>query len=414
MIIAKHTTATGWRALTTVALALALSAGAALAQSTTAPVLVGINIPRTGPVAPVGALIEPGIRLAVEQINAGGGIKSLGGAPIELRWADNQANPSLSASEEQRLIQQEQVATVIGGGASGAELTATQMAERLKVPHVISIATANELTERGFRYTFQVSARAVDYARGYVDFIDNLRQQKFAVNRVIVLNENSPYGSSVAKSVVPRLKPAGYEVIEHIEYPTSTSDVSSLLTRIRSANPDVVLQIGYVGDSILLWNTRRQMGMEGLPFIGITSGIGSPAFIKAVGGAANGALTLSQTNVDVPRDAVKAFARAHEAKYKVEPENNGFFGYQAVYVVKVALEAAASRNPEQIRQALAMLNLSSEIVLAQDAIRFGPTGANQESPILMLQIRDGRLVTVWPAKAASTQPDLTQFNKLRQ
>jgi branched-chain amino acid transport system substrate-binding protein len=231
---------------------------------------------------------------------------------------------------------------------------------------------------------------------------------------VVVLNENSPLGSSVAKDLVPMAKSAGYEVAEHLEYPASTSDVSSLLTRIRSARPDVVLHIGYVGDSILLWNTRRQLGMEAIPFIGITSGIGSPAFIKAVGGAANGALTLSQTNVDIPRDAIKKFAGAHEARFKAPPENNGFFGYQAVYVVKAALEKAASREPEAIRQALATLNMTSDIVLAQDAIRFASTGANQESPVLMLQIQNGRLVTVWPAKAAAAQGDFSQFDKLRQ
>jgi branched-chain amino acid transport system substrate-binding protein len=394
------------------AIVASMAAGMAAAQGT---VLVGVNIPRTGPVGPVGALIEPGIRLAVDEINAAGGIKSLGGARIELKWADNQANPSLAASEEQRLVQQENVAVVIGGGASGAELTATQMAERLKVPHVVSIATANEIAERGFRYTFQVSARANDYARGFVDFLNFLRtERKVPVKRVVVLNENSPLGSSVAKDLVPLAKNGGYEVVEHIEYPASTSDVSSLLTRIRSTRPDVVLHIGYVGDSILLWNTRRQLGMDAIPFIGITSGIGSPAFIKAVGNAANGALTLSQTNVDIPSDTIKQFARAHEAKFKVQPENNGFFGYQAVYVVKAALEKAASRNPETIRQALATLNMTADIVLAQDAIRFAASGANQESPVLLLQIRDGRLVTVWPAKAAATQGDFSQFDKIRQ
>ena len=392
-------------------LALALAAGMAAAQGS---VLVGVNIPRTGPVGPVGALIEPGIRLAVEEINASGGIKSLGGARIDLRWADNQANPSLAASEEQRLVQQENVALVIGGGASGAELTATQMAERLKVPHVVSIATADEIAERGFRYTFQVSARANDYARGFVDFLEFLRtERKTPAKRVVVLNENSPLGSSVAKDLVPMAKKAGYEVVEHIEYPASTSDVSSLLTRIRSAKPDVVLHIGYVGDSILLWNTRRQMGMEAIPFIGITSGIGSPAFIKAVGNAANGALTLSQTNVDIPRPMIKKFAAAHEAKFKAPPENNGFFGYQAAYVVKAALEKAGSRNPEAIRQALATLDMTSDIVLAQDSIRFAANGANQESPVLMLQIQNGRLVTVWPAKAAAAQADFSQFDRLR-
>ena len=391
---------------------IALLAGAALAQNS---VLVGVNIPRTGPVGPVGALIEPGIRLAVDEINAAGGIKSLGGARIDLRWADNQANPSLAASEEQRLVQQENVALVIGGGASGAELTATQMAERLKVAHVVSIATANEITGRGFRYTFQVSARGNDYAQGFVEFLNFLRsERKTAAKRVVVLNENSPLGASVAKDLLPAAKSAGYEVVEHIEYPASTSDVSSLLTRIRAAKPDVVLHIGYVGDSILLWNTRRQMGMEAIPFIGITSGIGSPAFIKAVGAAANGALTLSQTNVDIPREAIRKFAAAHEARFKVPPENNGFFGYQAVYVVKAALEKAASRDPEAIRQALASLDMTSDVVLAQDAIRFADNGANRESPVLMLQIQNGRLVTVWPAQAAAAKGDFSQFDKLRQ
>jgi branched-chain amino acid transport system substrate-binding protein len=397
------------------ALGLALTAGAALAQSAAAPVLVGVNLPRTGPVAPVGALVEPGVRLAVEQINAAGGIRSLGGAPIELRWADHQANPSLSASEAQRLIQQENVVAVIGGGPSGAELTATQMAERLKVPYLVSIATADEITQRGLRYLFMISARSTDYAKGFVDFLDALKnERKLVARRVIVMNENSPYGSSVGKALVPAVKNAGYELIEHLEYPTATSDVSALLARVRAANPDVVLQIGYVGDSILMWNTRRQLGMEAIPFIGITSGIGSPAFVKAVGAAANGALTLSQSNVDVPRAEVREFARNYEAKFKVPPENNGFFAYQAVYILKAALEKAASRSPEAIRDALAALDMRSDIVLPQEAIRFSKSGNNQDTPVVMLQIRDGKLVTVWPPKVATGQPDLKQFDKLRK
>lgn len=392
-----------------IALAM-LGAAPAFAQNTPAPVPVGVNIPRTGPLAPMGALLEPAIRLAVEQINAGGGVKSLGGAKLDIRWADNQANPSLAASEEQRLIQQEKVVTIIGGGVSGAELTASQMAERLRVPHLISIATANELSERGFRYTFVLSARAVDYARGFVDVLNHLRtERKIPVTKVVVLNENSPLGSSVAKDLIPLAKKAGYEVAEHIEYPASTSDVSSVLTRIRSARPQVVLHIGYIGDSILIWNTRRQLGMEGLPFIGITSGIGSPAFIKAVGSAANGALTLSQTNADVRGGAVAEFVKAFRAKYGTEPENNGFFSYQAVHVVRAALEKAASRDPQAIRNALEALEMQTDVVLPQQMIRFAKNGVNQDTPVLLLQIRDGRLATVWPSNVAPAQPDLSQF-----
>jgi len=410
----NHRNTLGWRMFAPMAAALVLSAATALAQGAPEPVLVGVNIPRTGPLALMGALLEPGIRLAVEQINAAGGIKSLGGAPLELRWADNQASPSLSASEEQRLIQQGHVVTVIGGGVSGAELTATQMAERLRVPHLISIATADELSTRGFRYTFILSARAVDYARGYVSLLSYLKANRnIGVKRVVVLNENSPLGSSVAKDLIPMAKGAGYEITEQIEYPASTSDVSSLLTRIRSAKPDVVLHIGYIGDSILIWNTRQQFGMEDVPFIGITSGIGSPAFMKAVGAAANGALTLSQTNADLATAPVQNFVRTYEAKYKQQPENNGFFSYQSAYVVKAALEKAASRDPEAIREAFSTLQMRDNVILPQDTIRFNQAGVNVNTPVLLLQVRNGQLVTVWPDKVASTAPDFSQFDKLR-
>jgi branched-chain amino acid transport system substrate-binding protein len=410
----NHRRALGWRMFGSVAAALLLSAATAVAQGAPEPVLVGVNIPRTGPLALMGALLEPSVRLAVDQINTAGGIKSLGGAPLELRWADNQASPSLSGSEEQRLIQQEHVVTVIGGGVSGAELTATQMAERLKVPHLISIATADELSERGFRYTFILSARAVDYARSYVNLLNYLKANRnIAVKRVVVLNENSALGSSVAKDLLPMAKDAGYEIAEQVEYPASTSDVSSLLTRIRSAKPDVVLHIGYIGDSILIWNTRRQLGMEDVPFIGITSGIGSPAFMKAVGAAANGALTLSQTNADLTADAVQNFVRSYQAKYNVPPENNGFFSYQSAYVVKAALEKAGSRDQEAIRQAFSTLQMRDNVVLPQETIRFNEAGVNVDTPVLLLQVRNGQLATVWPDNVATTAPDFSQFDKLR-
>ena len=379
------------------------------------PVLIGINIPRTGPAAPLGALGEPAIRLAVDQINASGGIKSLGGAPIELRWADNQANPSVSTTEEQRLIQRENVSLVIGGLSSAAEFTATQTAERLKVPHIVGVAASNALTERGFKYIFMVSARAIDYVRGFVDVLNYLRDdRKIPLKRVVILTENSPYGSSFAKDLVSMTKAAGYEVADNIEYAMTTSDVAPILTRIRALNPDVVLHVGFIGDSILMWNTRRQLGMEDIPFIGITSGVGSPSFIKAVGPAANQALTLSQTNSDIPNDAIKTFVQNYRARHNVEPENNGFFSYQAVYVAKAALEKAASRKPEDIRNALATLDLRSDVVLPTPVIKFGETGANENNKVILLQIRDGKLVTVWPKTVATQQPDLKQFDKLKK
>src|SRR4030067_3664905 len=119
-------------------------------------VRVGALYPLTGDLAKLGEENKDGLQLAIDEINAAGGIKSMGGAQIEMVWGDTTGKPEVGISEVERLAQQENVVAIIGAYQSAVTTPATQAAERLSVPFIVSMAVSDKITERGFKYTFRV------------------------------------------------------------------------------------------------------------------------------------------------------------------------------------------------------------------------------------------------------------------
>ena len=129
-----------------------------LASATTAfaaePIKVGVILPLSGPTATIGQYAREGIEFIVDRVNANGGIKSLGGAKIVLVIADSRGQPETGMSEAERLILREKVVALMGCFQSGVTLTATTVAEKYGVPFVVVLATADQITERGYKLSF--------------------------------------------------------------------------------------------------------------------------------------------------------------------------------------------------------------------------------------------------------------------
>ena len=148
------------------------------AEATSAPVTsikVGVIYPLSGELAKIGEDVRNGLTLAIEDANAAGGIKSLGGAKIELIFGDSQGKPEIGISEVERLIQQEEVVMVVGCYNSGVTLPASQTAQRLQTPFLDDTAMADEITDRGYEWVFRVVGKASWYARDQVDFLKDFK-----------------------------------------------------------------------------------------------------------------------------------------------------------------------------------------------------------------------------------------------
>lgn len=383
-----------------VTLAGAIMAGLAVhpAKADTT-VKFGALLALSGPMASTGREVKDGIELAVADINARGGIKSLGGAKIEVVFGDTQAKPDVATSETERLVNREQVLGIMDMFPSVTTLAATQAAERLKVPYYVGISVADNITERGFKYTFQQLPVAAELAAFEIDFLGELEKaagKKF--ERVAVVHEDGDFGQAISKSVVELLKKQGRQVIGPFSYPVRTTDVSTMLTRVKAGNPDLVIQASYIGDAILITRTAARLGIN-VPFID-SGGKAQQSYIDAMGAAADGSYVVTYWNKDIP--GAKELNERYKAKTGKNMPSHAADLYQATIALSVALEQAGKADREALRNALAALEIKPgpNLILPYKQIKFDEKGLISGAGSLMARVTNGEFVTVWPKQYA--------------
>ena len=370
---------------------------------------VGALYPLTGDLAKLGEENKNGLQLAIDEINAAGGIASMGGAKIELVWGDSQGKPEVGISEVTRLAENEKVVAIIGAYQSGVTTPATQEAERLGVPFIVSMAVSDKITERGFKYTFRICPKASWYAKDQVSFVKDLKDLAgLEIKKVALLHEDTDFGESTAAGQKKYLEEAGIEMVLEVKYSASAADLTTEVAKVKAANPDAVLTTTYLNDSVLIARAREALGMTNIPFIDAAGGTVDPEFIKQLGPTAEGWFT----EIEFTKYAAGAetLNNAYKAKFGNDITGNGAYAYQAGYVIADALERAKSTERDAVRDALAKTDMPAgpKMVLPTDHIFFGEDGQNPNAPLFIVQVQGGELIPVWPAKYAAKP---VQLNK---
>ncbi|MBK5204297.1 MAG: ABC transporter substrate-binding protein [Polaromonas sp.] len=382
------------------------------------PVKIGVLLPLTGPVADIGNNSRQGMVWAVEQINASGGIKSLNGAKLELVFGDTQSTPQAGLSAMQKLLSVDRVPVVTGAYQSNVTLPTTRLAERAKVPFLVFSAIADSITQQGFKYTFRPNAAANHWATLQFDFLDWLNSKKTdklgrKIQNIAFLYENTDYGQATAKNWVIDAKARGYNVVSDLSYPAGSSNMTSTINRLRSANPDAVLLVSYVSDAIAIARTLKELSYK--PPIQIATGGGHSdiAFLNS-GFGVDGLFTVANWNDDISKDFTKTFVQGYAKRWNAQPSSHSAQGMANVYLLKEVIEKAASADPEAIRKALTSYRSTNvpPAIAGSDVVEFDEkTGQNLHSEIIMTQIVKGKYVTVFPLGAASTEPVLPKLPK---
>lgn len=358
-------------------------------------ILIGHIHPLSGALGFDGQELKKGMMLAVKEINDAGGIKSLGGAKLKLLDADSEGKPELAVSAVER-FNREGVVAVMGAYQSAVTLVATQQAEKLQIPYVVTVAVADEVTSRGFKYTFRVQPSAEQMASQTVKYVSEIAKATGqTVKTIAYLHDDTAFGTSLAGHVKKYAPNYGMEVIVDVAYSPRAADVSTEVGKIKAAGADVVMDTGYFGDGVRVLKTMRDVRIKSKGIIGCGNGAFShPKFVEELG-------KLTENVMDGnycanPRSPLtkKAFAN-YKAAYGTEMGPSTVFSYQPVYVLADALERAKSTDREAVREALSKTNLA-EHILPQGPIVFGPDGQNKNAQAAMMQILDGKIVTVWP------------------
>jgi branched-chain amino acid transport system substrate-binding protein len=393
--------------------ALALLAAAATvvgcgssAGSGNDPVKIAVVVHKTGPFADTGRMSDIGVRLAVKEINDEGGIKSLGGAKLQLVEEDAGATVDSATQAMNRALNQG-VTAGIGTGISSSTVAVTELAERRRVPW-ITVSFDDAITSRGFKFVFATSPKTSEFTDLWAQAVNALSQQAGTkIERVGIIAGTNIVAVNAAKEV--RAKYAakyGWKIVmdQTIEE-GSLSDATSVVNKIRATQPQLLLVGPAIGDIQKISRKEVEQGMTPVPWVLSGAPFLSGAFVNALGTkAVNGTFAVAASAV-FKGSAQEALANKIRAAGDQFPQEYHLSDYSHVYILRDALERAKSRDPQKVRDALAETDLKGGPAASwpSQRMRFDPTGRAVDRQAVLVQWQDGNTKTVFPPKLAEAK-----------
>lgn len=364
------------------------------------PVKVGLVHPVSGGLAYSGGQSRMGAQMAIDEINAAGGIKSMGGAKLEALLGDSQSRPEVGVSEVERM-QQEGVSAYLGCFASGIALPATQAAAKYNTPFLIDVGASDLIVNRGLKNVFR-------FKPGFGACVDDAIVALGEINKsagnlaktAVLVHEESEFGTGTAKLLASKLPGINIQAVETIKHANPTRDFSNVALRIKSLKPDIVVMSNYQNEYVLLARTLQQQKVD------------VAAMFSVLGGGFNFKLVQEQPDVALnmmdfnhwynPRNP-----KALDMRKRVEAKGALFtfevyLSHESIMLYADALQRAGSADKEKVIAALESSTWADHIM------PYGPTkfvnGQNQGGRGALLQATRTDINVVWPNEFAQAKP----------
>lgn len=345
------------------------------------PVKIGFYMSITGRDASFGEVSLHGARLAVEELNAAGGVL---GRPVELVVEDNRSVAGESATAAKKLIARDHVAVLIGECSSGRTLEAAPIAQAAGIPLITPAATNPKVTQVGdciFRVCF------IDPFQGEV--IAAFARRRLGVKRAALLIETgAPYSVGLAEYFAKTFTALGGEIVATQRYNGADTDFRAQLTAIRATNPDVIFLPGYYVAAGLVAQQAKQLGLNATLLGG--DGFEAPQLLEIGGTAMNGTYYSTHFATENTGEASRAFVAAYRQRHGALPNGLSALTYDAVKLAADAMTRAGTTEPAKLRAALAATK-DFPGVTGRTTIN-ASRDADKEAAIIT--VRDGKLVFV--------------------
>ena len=382
--------------------ASAVLAAPAILRAQPASVKLGILQPVTGALAQDGDLGRLGAQIAIDEINASGGIAGMGGAKLEMVFGDSRSTPDGGTQEVERM-QADGVCAVVGGFASPICLAASQAASRYDLPYMVDVGVADSIVTRGLTNTFRF---APGFGKVTSVALDNLVALNDAAGKpaktVVLVHEDGLFGSGLAKLMQTELPKRGFEILDTIAHPTPARDMSNIALRIRSLAPDLILPSDYYGEFVLLARTLQQQRIKPKGIYGVLNGAASNyRFVKEFPTVAEGLLDCNHW-ADPRNPRTSALRQKVEGQSKIFAYNV-MLNYSGVLLVADALSRAGTADRAKLTAAIADSSFAGHIM------PYGPThfvnGQNQGATPVNTQVQGNAIKVIFPTSFADAKPN---------
>jgi branched-chain amino acid transport system substrate-binding protein len=372
------------------AMALPISVGVASAESVT----IGIPLPLSGNLKKFGMMMKNSFEMAQATINEAGGIN---GRPVNIVFADDEGKVVSVKPAFDKLVAAKPV-MLVGGYASDPTYLMANLSQDKDMPFLISTASADKITQKGWKNIYRLNPPISEYTKGLEDFLVN----RIKPESMAIIYENSMFGTNGAMSMTEFCYAQAIEIRAQIDYDIETITPAyfrSLLAPLTEEPPDVIYMISYLEDAVMLVQQIRDLKFKSL-LIGGAGGFTLKEFVQKAGQSANYLLTVSLWSEHVLYSGAKEYFTQYVKRYGNSPSYHGAEAYSALIVASDALKRAKSFNPENIREAL---NETYLITPFAPVKFYSYEDFERQNSIntLVLQIIDGKFETVWPPELAS-------------
>jgi len=367
------------------------------------PVTIGIPLPLSGDFAEFGMMMKNSFEMAQEAVNKAGGIN---GRSLEIVYADDKGDIAFVKFAFDKLVGTSKPVMLVGGYASDPTYRLARMAEDADMPFLICTASADKITQRGWKNIYRLNPPVSEYTKGLEDFwVKNYKPKS-----MVIINENSMFGTSGAIRMIEFCRDKAIEIRAHIDYnqkmATAPGYFRALLAPLTEEPPDVIYMIAYLTDAAALVKQIRELNIKSL-LCGGAGGFTLEEFIIRAGGAANYLLTASLWSEHIRYPGAGDYYAQYTERYSRSPDYHGAEAYSALLVAAEALKRSKSLSPQNIRDELNQIYMMTP---------FGPVKfytyedfeRQNRVNTLVLQVINGKFETIWPLDAASARFVLPQ------
>jgi len=359
---------------------------------------IGVPLPLSGTKSPLGNLYYKAFVMALEEINASGGITQgrYAGWRIEFLFEDTHGMAETGREVVEKLISEENVSVIMGAYSSAVAFAVAEVCEWNRIPFISSSAAANEITRQGWEYTFRINPPVDDYNSGLEDFLCNIHPP---ISMSIIF-ENTRSGTFEAQGMKKWCEENFIGVMAYEAYEPWAGDFEEIVAEISSSDVDIVFMVSNLRDAAILVNEFAQTEAHAKMFIGSAGAFGTPEFIEATGPRSENVLTPAVWIPHVSYPGADEFVHNYAAKYGTAPDYHGAQAYAATHVCRDILERTASLETGHLLEALHTTNMMTVLGPVTFGSYKGFTNQNQLLT-LVIQVQDGDFQTIWPPNAAT-------------
>nr|WP_242012275.1 ABC transporter substrate-binding protein [Pseudodesulfovibrio cashew] len=262
------------------------------------------------------------------------------------------------------------------------------------------------ITERGFKNVFRIAAKDSWWTRDQFAFLDDMKKEfGEELKTVAFVYENGDWGTGFDAQWKVLAEQNGYKVVLDEPYPSSATDLTPVVNKIRRARPDVLMLVSNAADAILLTNTLADYKVSPKVIIGSGGGHADPTFLSGCGDNAKYIFDIVEWEADVNKPGAQEVNAKYKATYGNNLTGEAVDAYVAMYVLADALERAGSLEPDAIRKALSETDYNSGrgMIATYESVQFDESGQNKNAALSVVQINDVgnglERITVWPKNA---------------